>query len=399
MKNLFTLIKAKKVALFITAAAFSTITNAQYYTQSSCDFDPMATAGTTLCLSDDTWSGAIGLGFTFDYYGTGFSTAYVGSNGMLSFTSGLGSGCCSGQFLPNATFTNTIFFAQEDLDPNSCIDGDITYYTTGAAGSMIFVLSFVNVPHYPGPEGVFPVTVQLQLHESTGEIKIVTTEYNGDGGVSTMGLNMDGAMADIVPGRNSTAWSAYSECISFMPSTACDVPTGLWVSDVTGTSATLNWDDMGAVDGYQITVRNDDDNTLFARVQSATNSYWVSGLTPGTNYGFKLKTVCTGWTDVSEISYNYYFSTPAKIGSISGVTVYPNPSNGTFSINVNGNEANSYEVNVYNALGQVVYNNTMDVTSNSFTYQINLDHVANGMYQVEMVNGNGQLTYPIVIQK
>ena len=81
----------------------------------------------------------------------------------------------------------------------------------------MFVLSFVAVPHYPGPEGLFPVTVQVQLHEGTNEVKIVTTEYNGDGGLSTMGLNQNATTADIVAGRNSAVWSAFSECISFMP--------------------------------------------------------------------------------------------------------------------------------------------------------------------------------------
>lgn len=69
------------------------------------------------------------------------------------------------------------------------MDGDITYYTTGAPGSQVFVLSYTDVPHYPGPEGTFPITVQVQLYEGTQEVRIVTTNYNGDGGLSTMGLN------------------------------------------------------------------------------------------------------------------------------------------------------------------------------------------------------------------
>ena len=205
----------RKITLFIAMATFGLIARGQYYVQSDCDFSPMATAGTAICLGDDEMSGAFPIGFTFPFYGSLFSDFYVSSNGYMSFSGGLGNACCSGAILPTDLYPNSIFFGQEDLDPNFCVDGDITYYTTGAVGSQIFVLSFTDVPHYPGPEGVFPVTVQIQLYEGTGEIRIVTTQMNSDGGFHTMGLNQNGLASDVVPGRNSTSWSAYEECISF----------------------------------------------------------------------------------------------------------------------------------------------------------------------------------------
>lgn len=205
--------------IFLTAVgalACSGALIAQTYSVVECDYDPMATEGTEICLGDDAVSSALPLGFTFNFYGADFTSCYVSSNGYLSFDFGLDNACCTGAVLPNAIYPHSIFFGQEDLDPNTCVDGTISYYTTGAPGSQIFVLSFTDVPHYPGPEGTFPVTVQVQLYEGSNEVHIVTTEYNSDGGASTMGVNGDGTDATWVPGRNSEIWSAFGDCYAFI---------------------------------------------------------------------------------------------------------------------------------------------------------------------------------------
>ena len=66
--------------------------------------------------------------------------------------------------------------------------------------SQIFVVDFNAVPHYGGD---LTNTVQVQLFEGLGDIKIVTTEITNDGSNATMGLNLDGTIAQPVEGRNS----------------------------------------------------------------------------------------------------------------------------------------------------------------------------------------------------
>lgn len=260
--NRFYMIKPKMILIAVSFCMFALTRSYSQYVVSDCDFDPMTTDGTTLCLGDDEVSSAVPLGFTFHFYDQDFTQCYISSNGYLSFNSGLPSGCCTGVLLPSATYPYSIFFAQEDLDPNTCVDGTISYYTTGAPGSQIFVMSFVDVPHYPGPTGTFNVTCQVQLYEGTNEIRIVTTEYNSDGGSSTMGLNKDGVTATPVPDRNSTNWSAYNECKLFsMP--AVDVGVSAITSpstgpDLTGTeSVTVEITNYGTSDATDIPVSYD----------------------------------------------------------------------------------------------------------------------------------------------
>lgn len=372
------------------------------YDYATCDYAPMATEGTAVCLADDAVSAAIPIGFDFPFYGVDHSSAYIGSNGFVSFNSGLGSACCTGQILPNAFYPNTIFLGQEDFDPNTCIDGDITYYTTGAPGSQVFVVSFVNVPHYPGPEGTFPVSVQLQLHESTGEIKIVVTEINGDGGAATMGLNLDGTVANWVEGRNSEVWSAFSECHSWMPAAGmdeCPSPAGLAADDITGTSANLSWEASLNSEGYHLSVyTTTGDLVMKKKVLGGATNWMVTGLTPGTDYAFHVRSVCVALGDNSPISYNYYFSTPARLGvEETKVTLFPNPNTGQFTLALNGYEIGNVELNISNSTGQIVYSSSINVTCANYTEMIDLGAIAPGMYQVSLAGNSNVVNYSVVI--
>ncbi len=346
MRQISTHNALRKMSTLLVASAFALTASAQsYYVQSTCDYAPMATTGTFLCLGDDVVSSAIPLGFTFNFYGTNFTDAYVSSNGFLSFTAGMGSGCCTGQILPSATFPNTIFLGQEDWDPNSCIDGDITYYTTGAPGSQIFVLSYTDVPHYPGPEGVFPITVQCQLYEATGEIRIVTTQLNSDGGLHTMGLNHNGTEADIVPGRNSQNFSAFDECISFTVYIASDYDAGVVdvtspISDVTMgvESVTVSIKNYGLneISGFPVSYTVDGGAPVTETFTGTIPSLGTASYTFATTYDFTADgcydiNAYTSLADDGDATNDAYDETVCNLGPITGtgaIYVYSNTTGG-----------------------------------------------------------------------
>ena len=68
---------------------------------------------------------------------------------------------------------------------------------------------------------------------------------------------------------------------------------------------------------------------------------------------------------------------------LNSITVYPNPSNGIFNINLKGIE--NVEISVTNAQGQLI-----DRTVISDLYQLNLSHQPKGVYFIKFLNG-GQL--------
>ena len=131
----------------------------------------------------------------------------------MNFSGTTLSACCAGQLLPNGAYPASIFFGQNDWNPAFYWCRYHFLLDSGYPGSQIFVVDFNGVPHY----GVdLTNTVQVQLFEGSGDIKIVTTEITNDGSNATMGLNLDGTIAQPVEGRNSTIWTA-AESVSSSP--------------------------------------------------------------------------------------------------------------------------------------------------------------------------------------
>lgn len=77
----------------------------------------------------------------------------------------------------------------------------------------------------------------------------------------------------------------------------------------------------------------------------------------------------------------------------STIHVYPNPSNGILHINVL--DGHLYRVNVYNILGQIVYNSNISVGLNT----ISLEHLTNGVYNIVFSTEAGESTQKITLVK
>jgi hypothetical protein len=108
------------------------------------NFEDISATGTPLSLGDDQMSGAIPIGFTFTYYGSGYTDVYVSSNGFLSVLAGQYNACCSGQPIPGMGDPNGIISAWwTDLYPPN---GQIDYQTLGTAPTRRFIVQFTDVP-------------------------------------------------------------------------------------------------------------------------------------------------------------------------------------------------------------------------------------------------------------
>lgn len=143
----------------------------------------ISASGTFVALSDDQTSGAINIGFNFDFYGTGYTQAYISSNGFIGFSAGMSNGCCTGLLLPSADgINNLIAGLWEDLNVPQ---GNIRYQTLGVAGSQEFVVGFYDVQHFSSGN---PVTFEMILHEGTNNIELQYGAISSDGGTHTVGI-------------------------------------------------------------------------------------------------------------------------------------------------------------------------------------------------------------------
>ena len=90
------------------------------------------------------------------------------------------------------------------------------------------------------------------------------------------------------------------------------------------------------------------------------------------------------------------FGTVSAVNDIllnSGFIVYPNPSNGIFTIDNQNNE--TYSVSVTDIIGKVVYNS---IITNLTNKSIDLSKVESGVYSIEFENDGNSFVQKIIIE-
>jgi len=105
--------------------------------------------GTPLTLGDDAYSGALPLGFTFNYNGIAYTDVDICSNGFIVFGTATG----SADWTPTVTELTTGPDARvcpnwRDLSPNN--GGQVYYNAVAASGGnpAYFSVTFIDVPQY-----------------------------------------------------------------------------------------------------------------------------------------------------------------------------------------------------------------------------------------------------------
>lgn len=124
------------------------------------------------------------IGFTFNYYGSGFTTIGVGSNGFIQMGGcGSGSGALSNTCFPDAGVPNNIVAAVwDDQFPGGCSGSLVRDGVSGSSPNRIYVLEFNNVGRFANCG--LKTNFQIQLFENGGlgeKIRIQVTSGTGFG--------------------------------------------------------------------------------------------------------------------------------------------------------------------------------------------------------------------------
>ena len=195
----------------ITAVGNSTAPS-NTYSLSSITYAAVSPVGSPSAgpVGDDV-VGTAAIGFTFNYFGTNYSTAYISTNGFLSFDASAGAGCCSGQVLPNTAAPNNVI-AIDWMDLNTSNGGTIDYFNLSSPNR--FVVRFTNVATYSSSG---TVSGEIILYQS-GVIEVHNTSITTAGTTQTQGIeNSSGTTGYPVSGRNSSSWNATSDAYRWTP--------------------------------------------------------------------------------------------------------------------------------------------------------------------------------------
>ena len=169
------------------------------------------TSGTN---DDGGWS-SIPLGFTYNFFGSNYTTVNVGTNGVIQFGAYNANGGFTAPYgLGDYTFTNNF---PTTLEPMNIIaggacdltisSGTVRYWTQGIAPTRVFVLEY-NVLGLSSGSNNF----QIKLFETTGIVEIhVTSNTAQTGSNKVIGINnFDGTIGSTayssVNNLTNTAW-------------------------------------------------------------------------------------------------------------------------------------------------------------------------------------------------
>ena len=168
---------------------------------------------------------------------------------------------------------------------------------------------------------------------------------------------------------------------SAVPVIRLNVSTDLWVCDLAA-NAVQTGDNMAlatAINGtapYSYLWSNGD----------VTES--VSGLTSGQVPGYEHTVTITDDSSCVAKATVSIVTGIIEAGIEGDISLYPNPNNGEFQLNLDNVDAGIYNVSVKNIVGQNVYQNVINVTG-SYNANVKLANMQNGIYFMEILNNNG----------
>ncbi|NNT71775.1 T9SS type A sorting domain-containing protein [Flavobacterium sp. IMCC34852] len=181
----------------------------------SGSFTPLAgTVATAISgTADDTASGALPIGFTFNYGGTNYTNFRVNSNGLLSF--GAGSSTASNAL--NSTTSGVRPGIAPLWDDLQCSASGITYQVSGSAPNRVLTVEWLNM-EWNWSSSQNAISFQVKLYEGTNAVELVYRNElpagnpGGSGGAS-VGL-MGTATSNFISLQDLTASPAISTTTS-----------------------------------------------------------------------------------------------------------------------------------------------------------------------------------------
>lgn len=172
--NISTIItsRAKAIMLLGFCFLFAVQTKAQFLTAASYPFTASVktftylSGGTpiTFSINNDDGYASVPIGFSFPFCGSSYTTAYVSTNGWISFKSQTFS-TNSNSSSSLSTIAPCIMPIWDDLSSNP--SGSVTYQVTGTAPDRVFTVEWKEQQWYYNNSSPYPkiLTYQVKLYE------------------------------------------------------------------------------------------------------------------------------------------------------------------------------------------------------------------------------------------
>jgi gliding motility-associated-like protein len=225
-----TLIKPCTTMNFNLSATHTAPPRTDIYTVTPIAYTPsILAASTILSIPDDTFSGAVPIGFPFCFFDNSYTNLYASRNGIITFNSLFANSACTFSTqtaLPFSSSTfpnNAIFCPFVDLDTSTT--GTIQYATTGVAPNRKFVMQWQQLPLFGVACNAGSNTFEVVLLETSNKIQmhitskvVCNTNILDHANYATIGIQASNTFTyKAAPGRNASIWTDTADAWEFNP--------------------------------------------------------------------------------------------------------------------------------------------------------------------------------------
>ena len=147
--------------------------------------------------------------------------------------------------------------------------------------------------------------------------------------------------ASTVGGPYNVTYTVNSQCtlsktVQVSITSSCGTPTGIHVSAVTSTTATIQWGAVAGATGYRVYIRKN--GSPAAKYNVATNLYNATGLVPSSSYKTWVETRCGAVYSAASAKKSFTTAAGRQENAENELFVYPNPAGNTITIAHTGND-------------------------------------------------------------
>ena len=199
---------------------------------------------------------------------------------------------------------------------------------------------------------------------------------------------------------NGTTYSDWSDTISFT-TVICDPVTAVNATNVTGTSADINWTAGNNNTGSWEISWNYQGAGMSNLLGSATvsdNTYTISDLTPNTPYEVFVKAICgEGYTsDLATTTFTTQQVGIARVEEGLNLTLFPNPATGNTTVTLSGVNGN-VTLSIIDMSGRTVRSYTMECNGDCEKH-ISVDNLVAGAYFVRVYGDNVNTVKKLIVK-
>ncbi len=164
----------------------------------------------------------------------------------------------------------------------------------------------------------------------------------------------------------------------------------------------LIWEEVPGASKYELWVDTDESfSNPMMRIETIPSSQCQAQMEKNTDYYWKVRGIValdtSGWSPVWKFTIE---GTEAidEIIEANSVALFPNPSNGAFTVQLNASKSEEVNVQVIDISGRVVYNDVVSCSVGKNNIAIDLDELPAGVYQVNLKVENNVISRKLIIE-